>query len=122
MVRTGFASATKSLSTTRDPRKTVTPTVIVNGESALDGLFRYESIAPIVLKAAENYTLAFHGDFVDPGASFPKGVVWAPEIRFLRWRELDGRWGYPGGTWDHLDVAVNFKFLPVSAASPTLTP
>ena len=101
-------------------KEAVTPIVIVNGASALDGIFRYESIAPVVLKAGETYVLAFLGDMNgDYGTNFPEGVVWAPEIRFVGWKEHDRSWDYPDGTWDFLDVSANFTFLPVSGASPT---
>ena len=99
--------------------KTVTPTVIVTSASDLDGQFRYEPIAPVVLKAGTHYVVAvFSGTGDDPG-THPKEVVWAPELRFVCWRERDGSWGFPSATWNFLDVSGNFKFLPVPAASPT---
>jgi hypothetical protein len=105
-----------------DAVKTVTPTVIVTSASVLDGQFRYEPIAPVVLKAGTHYVVAFLGDMDgDPGTD-PKGEVWAPEIRFVGWRERDGSWGFPSGTWNFLDVSGNFKFLPVPVASSSPTP
>jgi len=101
--------------------KTVTPTVIVTSASVLEGQFRYEPIAPVVLKAGTQYVVAFLNIDGDPG-THPKEVVWAPEIRFVGWRERDGSWGFPSGTWDFLDVSGNFKFLPVSTASPSSSP
>jgi hypothetical protein len=101
-------------------KEAVTPTVVVSGASDLDGIFRYEPITPVVLKAGETYVLAFLGDMNgDYGTNFPEGVVWAPEIRFVRWKEHDRSWDYPDGTWHYLDVSANFKFLPVSTASPS---
>ena len=64
--------------------------------------------------------MAFLGDMNgDYGTKFPKGVVWAPEIRFEGWKEHDRGWDYPDGTWNYLDVSANFKFLPTSPASPS---
>ena len=100
-------------------KKAVTPTAIVGDASDLDGLFRYEPIEPVVLKAGRHYVLAFLSAMSgDPGTD-PEGVVWAPEIRFVRWQEHDDGWAYPAGTWAFMDLSGNFKFLPVSASSPT---
>ena len=57
----------------------------------------------------------------DPGTD-PDGVVWAPEIRFVRWQEHDEGWAYPAGTFAFMDLSGNFKFLPASGASPTTSP
>jgi hypothetical protein len=103
-------------------KRAVTPTVIVNSASELDGLFRYEQIEPVVLKAGETYVLAFLGDvYGDPGVD-PKGLLWAPEIRYVGWRELDSTWGFPSRTWSFLDMSGNFRFLPVETAAPTTLP
>ena len=100
-------------------RKAVTPTAIVGDSSDLGGLFRYEPIEPVVLKAGRHYVLAFLGAMSgDPGTD-PDGVVWAPEIGFVRWQEHDDGWAYPAGAWAFMDLSGNFKFLPVSAASPS---
>ena len=43
-------------------------------------------------------------------------------MRFVGWKEHDRSWDYPDGAWHYLDVSGNFKFLPVSPASPTTSP
>jgi hypothetical protein len=102
-----------------DAVKTVTPTVIVTSASVLDGQFRYEPITPVVLKAGRSYVLAFLGDMEgDPGTD-PNGAVWAPELRFVGWRECERSWAFPGATEAYLDLSANLKFLPVSTASPS---
>ena len=99
-------------------KKTVTPTVTVGDASELDGLFRYEPIEPVVLEAGRHYVLAFLSAMSgDPGTN-PDGVVWAPEIRFVRWQDHDEGWAYPAASFAFMDLSGNFKFLPVSA-SPT---
>ena len=102
--------------------KTVTPTVIVTSASDLDGQFRYEPIAPVVLKAGTSYVVAFLGDMDGDPGTHPKEVVWAPEIRYVGWHERDNSWGFPSTLWNYLDVSGNFKFLPVPAASPSSAP
>ena len=103
-------------------RAAVTSTVIVNGTSDLDGLFRYEPIEPVVLKAGRHYLLAYLSAMSGDPYADPDGVVWAPEIRFVRFQEHDDGWAYPAGTWAFMDLTGNFRFLPISAASPSPLP
>jgi hypothetical protein len=102
--------------------KTVTPTVIVNGASVLDGQFRYEPIAPVVLRAGTHYVVTFFGDMDGDPGTHPKEVVWAPELRYIGFHERDNSWGFPSTLWNYLDVSGNFKFLPVPTVSPSSTP
>ena len=104
----------------------VTPSVTVDGQSTLEGRFRYEPIAPVVLKAGRAYVVA--GDNprpFDKQVEIPNDVVWAPELRFVAYKMSYGTFRYPRylkqreedkGDW----IAANFMFMPVldSSTSP----
>lgn len=102
----------------------VTPSVTVDGQSTLDGLYRYERIAPVVLKAGRTYVVA--GDNprpFDKQVEIPEDVVWAPELRFVAYKVSYGAFRYPryvtarGG--DDSDwMAANFTFMPVLDSWP----
>jgi hypothetical protein len=103
----------------------VTPSVTVDGQSTLEGLYRYEPIAPVVLKAGRTYVVA--GDNprpFDKQAEIPKNVVWAPELRFVAYKVSYGTFRYPryltAREGDDRDwIAANFMFMPVLDSSPS---
>jgi hypothetical protein len=96
----------------------------VQPDSPLDGGFRWVPLEPpLVLEAGREYVMAgfAHAPF-DLSVRNPKGATVAPELRYLRMRttpESNPHWGFP----DRKDAATclntNFKFRPLSVASPT---
>ncbi len=69
----------------------VTPTVGVTSASTLDGLFRFEPIAPVLLLQGHSYTVA--GATVapfDPEVFNPSGRVFAPGVQFVTYRVAFG--------------------------------
>ena len=101
-------------------RELVTPEVTVDSQSALEGFYRYEPIAPVVLKEGRAYLVAGGCPRpFDKSVNKPHGLVWAPEVRFTRYRVGHGVFRYPTSTPPQLWIQPNFKFMPVSAASPT---
>jgi hypothetical protein len=106
-----------------DTKKTVTPVVIVDSESPLDGSYRYEPITPVVLKEGKTYMVA--GDSrppFDKAVDKPDGLAWAPEIQFVQYHIREGGWGYPASHQGYVWTEPNFKFMPVSAVSPSPAP
>jgi hypothetical protein len=106
-----------------DTKELVTPTVVVDNESVLDGSYRYEPITPVVLKEGRSYMVA--GDSeppFDPVAFDPVpgggSRNWAPEMRFVGHSESYGDFEFPGTRNRYLWMTPNFKFVPVPAASP----
>ncbi len=84
-----------------DTKELVTPTVVVDSESVLDGSYRYEPITPVVLKEGRSYMVA--GDSeppFDPVAFDPVAGGgsrnWAPEMRFVGHSESYGDFEFPG--------------------------
>jgi hypothetical protein len=92
----------------------------VTSESALDGLFRWEPIEPLLLKAGAAYVVVGTND--GPTEAEVEGTgAWAPELRPIGWRAaVAGPLQYPK-VWPSSDkVGPNFKFRPpASASSPT---
>jgi hypothetical protein len=106
-----------------DTKELVTPTVVVDSASVLDGAYRYEPITPVVLKEGRSYMVA--GDSeppFDPVAFDPVpgggSRNWAPEMRFVGHSESYGDFEFPGTRNRYLWMTPNFKFMPVPAASP----
>jgi hypothetical protein len=106
-----------------ETKELVTPTVVVDNESVLDGSYRYEPITPVVLKEGKSYMVGGHSEPpFDPVALSVAGgesAIWAPEMRFIGHRESYGNFEFPGTRVRYLWMAPNFKFMPVSAASPS---
>lgn len=93
-------------------------TVAVDSESELRDQFRYEPLTPLVLKAGVAYVVAWEC-WPDPGRRNPKGLAWAPEIRYVHMM-TDPDWEYPEKDWNGpLWTSANFLFIPVAAASPS---
>lgn len=101
----------------------VTPTVAVNSASALDGLFRFEPIAPVLLHEGQSYTVA--GATVapfDPLVFNPSGRVFAPEVQFVVYRvEFGNSLEFPALIQsNNLFASVNFQFERASVPGPTV--
>ena len=96
----------------------VTPTVVVDSESVLDGFYRYESITPVVLKAGRSYKLAGHSESPFDPAGKGGGDDWEPELRYVRHSESPGNFQFPGTPKPSDWMMPNFKFRPVPASSP----
>ena len=93
----------------------------VQPQSPLDGAFRFVKIKPLVLKAGRSYVVAsFCRPPYDPEAMDPTGVAWAAEITFGRARERvpSGKLEYPYAS-QYWFLNANFKFRPLSVASPS---
>ena len=106
-----------------ETKELITPTVVVDNESVLDGSYRYEPITPVVLKEGKSYIVGGHSEPpFDPVALAVAGgesAIWAPEMRFVGHSESYGDFEFPGMRIRYLWMAPNFKFMPVSAASPS---
>jgi hypothetical protein len=107
-----------------DTKELVTPTVVVDSESSLDGSYRYESITPVVLKEGRSYMVVGDNqppfdpvafDTVAGGGSH----IWEPELRFIGHSESYGDFEFPGWRNRYLWMTPNFKFMPVADSSPT---
>jgi hypothetical protein len=107
-----------------DTEELITPTVVVDGESVLDGSYRYEPITPVVLKEGKSYMVGgdseppFDPVALDPATGGGR-AIWAPEMRFVGHSESYGDFEFPGTRNRYLWMAPNFKFMPVPASSPT---
>jgi len=96
----------------------------VQPDSPLDGAFRWVSVEPpVALKAGHEYVMAgYAGPPFDLAVKNPKDASFAPELRYLRYRittERNRVWGYPDAKDASTLLDTNFKFRPVSVASPT---
>ena len=96
----------------------------VQPDSPLDGAFRWVSVEPpVVLKAEHEYVMAgYGGTALDLAVRNPKDATVAPELRYLRMRttpERDPHWGFPDRKDASTVLDANFKFRPVSVASPS---
>ncbi len=102
-----------------DTKVLVTPTVVVDNESVLDGSYRYEPITPVVLKGGRSYMVV--GDCEPPFDPLATGggANWEPEMRFVGHSESSGDFEFPGWRNRYLWMGPNFKFMPVPASSPT---
>ena len=99
----------------------------IQPQSPLDGLFRWEPVGPVVLKAGHEYVMVSSGEGpFDPEVLNPKDASLAPELRYLRYRETEEyggpRFGYPTRSVSNVLLSGNFKFRPVSTTSPSPTP
>jgi len=75
---------------------------------------------PLVLKAGHEYMMAAHGTRpFDPEVKNPKDATIAPELSYLEYGETEGGWGYPNLSRSNSFLSANFKFRPLSVASPT---
>ena len=96
----------------------------VQPDSPLDGGFRWVPLAPpLVLEAGHEYVMAgfAHAPF-DLAVKNPKDASVAPELGYLHCRttpERDRHWGFPDKKDASTLLDTNFKFRPVSVASPT---
>jgi hypothetical protein len=108
--------------------KTPIVSATVQPQSALDGAFRWESIEPVVLRAGHAYMMAWETPRpFDPEVLNPRDTSLAPELRYVGYRELLAEketetksiWGYPYKEVHNVILSGNFKFRPVSVASPT---
>ena len=99
----------------------ITPSVAINSASTLDGLFRFEPIAPVLLNAGQSYTVA--GASVapfDPLVFNPSGRVFAPELRFVGYRVGFGNsFAFPTQMQsNNLFASSNFQFEPAPVPVP----
>jgi hypothetical protein len=104
----------------RDSKQSVVD-AIVSSDSTLEGEFRWEQVEPVLLKTGTSYIVASdnfrpfdtivhgRGDWpltLDPGSCWSTG----------RLRERS--WRYPDTPTSIPMIGPNFKFTPLSAASP----
>jgi hypothetical protein len=108
--------------------KTPIVSATIQPQSALDGAFRWESIEPVVLRAGHAYMMAWETPRpFDPEVLNPRDTSLAPELRYVGYRELLAEketetksiWGYPYKEVHNVILSGNFKFRPVSVASPS---
>lgn len=118
--RNGLLHAHRSAIFDSATRQAVVETTI-RPQSPLDGLFRWEPVGPVVLKAGHEYVMVSSGEKpFDPEVLNPKNASLAPELLYLRCREtqeMDPRWGYPVRSVSNVLLSGNFKFKPVTVAS-----
>ena len=95
----------------------------VQPRSSLDGLFRWEPVGPVILKAGHEYVMMSSGEGpFDPQVLNPKGASLAPELLYLCCRETQANgptWEYPVRSVSGILLSGNFKFKPVTGSSPT---
>jgi len=100
----------------------------IGPDSPLDGAYRWESLkSPLVLKAGHSYVVAIWGRY-EPGQPYdpdshsrPVGMVWSPWIKHGKYHANSKPWGFPEEQREQnvFVLTANFKFQPVSAASPS---
>jgi hypothetical protein len=92
---------------------------LVSSDSTLEGAFRWESVEPpVVLEAGKTYVVAYEADKPMDEEVVGRGD-WAPELKpGLFWYDRTS-WTCPLSRMEGVAVAGNFKFKPVSAASPS---
>jgi hypothetical protein len=101
--------------------KAVVVETTVRTLSPLDGAFRWEPVAPVVLKAGHEYVMAWDSPApFDPEVLNPENASLALELLFLGYR----RTAQGGTLWGDRKTGVNdvilsgdFKYKPVPAAS-----
>jgi len=95
----------------------------IQRQSPLDGLFRWEPVGPVILKAGHEYAMVSSGEGpFDPQVVNPTNASRAPELHYLRYRESQEngpRWGYPVRSVSDVFLSGNFRFKQVTAA-PTM--
>jgi hypothetical protein len=97
----------------------------VQPDGPLDGGFRWVPLEPpVVLEAGREYVMAAFGKWpFDPEVLNPEDATIAPELSYLRyrerWAEKETGWGYPHRKVGNTLLSANFKFRPLSVASPT---
>jgi hypothetical protein len=106
-------------------RQAVVETTI-RPHSPLDGLFRWEPVGPVVLKAGHEYVMVSSAEKpFDPQVLNPKNASLAPELLYRCCRETQEKgpeWGYPIRSVGDVILSGNVKFRPVSATSSSPTP
>jgi len=93
----------------------------VQRNSPLEASYRFAKIKPVTLKAGKSYVVVTYAMApFDPEVNFPTGLVWAPEIEYVDYFAAEGakKLVYPTEAGPYLFMTPNFKFRPVSAASP----
>ena len=118
--RDGLLHAHRAVIFDSATRQAVVETTI-RPRSPLEGLFRWEPVGRVVLKAGHEYVMvSSRGGPSDPEVLNPKNASLAPELLYLRYRETQEsgpRWGYPVRSVGNVLLSGNFKFTPVTAAS-----
>jgi len=100
---------------------------MVQRDSPLEGCHRFVKVAPLTLRAGRTYIVVTHAmPPFDPEPNFPRGLVWAIETGNRVQGEVDffedeeaKRLVFPTRESGFLFMTPNFKFRPVSVASPT---
>ena len=96
---------------------------IIRSQSPLAGLFRWESVGPVVLKAGQEYVMVSSREApFDPEVLDPDDASLAPELLYVgnsETPENGSGWGYPDRSVSSILLSGNFRFRPVSAASAT---
>jgi hypothetical protein len=95
----------------------------IRPQSQRDGLFRWEPVGPVVLKAGHEYVMvSSRGEPFDPEVLNPENASLAPELLYLCCRETQENgptWGCPDRRVENVLLSGNFKFKPLSVASAT---
>jgi len=97
-------------------------TATVRPKSPLEASYRFVKIRPVTLKAGSPYRVAAYAmKPFDPEVVQPDGLAWAPEIEYLYTYagKPAGRLTYPAMVEAGAYATANFKFRPLSVASPT---
>jgi hypothetical protein len=93
----------------------------IRPRSPLEGLFRWESVGPVILKAGHEYVMVSSGEEpFDPQVVNPTNASLAPELLCLRCRETQKngpRWGYPVRSVSGVSFPGNFKFKQATSTS-----
>lgn len=90
----------------------------IRPESPLEGIFRWESITPVTLKAGKAYLCgSYDKPPFDPYPNHPSGLVWAPQVEYVTdYEQVPAEsFVFPTQHVWYQYIAPNFKFLPVSA-------
>ena len=86
----------------------------VEKKSSLDGAYRFTRIQPVTLAAGASYVVATvsYPPF-DPEVNGPTGLVFAPEIEYVGYREtLTDEFVYPPTNPNEF-ITANFKYKPL---------
>ena len=101
---------------------------MVQRDSPLEACYRFVKVAPVTLRAGRTYIVVTYAMApFDPEVNFPKGLVWAAEtgnrvqgeVDFFQAAEEAKGLVFPTRESGYLFMTPNFKFRPVSVASPT---
>lgn len=91
---------------------------VIGPESRLGGLFRWETVGPVILRAGHKYVMVSSREApFDPGIRNPRNASLAPELLYLRYGETQeggAVWSSPVRSVASVVFSGNFKFKPVA--------